>query len=115
MVETISRIEDYARVGYEEVIKDQMRRDAIERNLIKLGDAASNITQALRQKSPEVDWKRWVGLCIIYSHQYTTIDPRRMWSDIAELPRLRQQVEALLYCSYESLDAALGRLTAPGG
>ncbi len=63
IAESIARIERY--VGsrsFDEFSGDELRVDAVVRNLEVIGEAVKQIPLALRSRVPEIDWKRIAGL-----------------------------------------------------
>ena len=53
--------------------------DAVIRNLEIIGEAAKNIPMRIRDKYPEVPWKRMIGLRNIVVHEYFGIDTHIIW------------------------------------
>src|SRR5690349_19711592 len=62
---------------------------AVERKLIILGEAASNLTNELTDRYPKVSWALITGMRHKLVHDYWNIDRERVWltadSDLTEL------------------------------
>jgi uncharacterized protein with HEPN domain len=93
----IQRIRDYAAgMDIEDFKADPKTQDAIIRNLEIIGEAAKGIPDPLRDKTPEIDWKRIAGLRDILIHQYFGIDLDIVWDVVVtKLDPLQQAVETL--------------------
>ena len=55
---------------FENFSKDDMRYDAILRNLEILGEAAKHIPEETRSKYPQIEWRRISSLRDIVAHAY---------------------------------------------
>jgi len=62
-----------------------------------LGEAAKNIPVNIRNKNPEVDWKRIVGLRDVLIHSYFGIDLEIIWGIIKNnLPSLDHSLRKMI-------------------
>src|SRR3989344_1350042 len=94
VLECIKNIEDYVKdYSYLEFSKNKMMRDAVIRNLEIIGEAVKNVPVEVRNKFPEIDWKKIAGLRDILIHAYSGINEQILW-DIVEnkIPTLKKQV-----------------------
>jgi uncharacterized protein with HEPN domain len=63
MLEAMEKIERYVTgLSYETVAKNRVLVDEVMGNLETLGEAAENIPEDVREKYPEVPWKRMIEL-----------------------------------------------------
>ncbi len=96
--EAAKRIERYIR-GFtlEKLKKDSLTVDAVVRNLEIIGEAAKRIPANVKEKYPDIEWKKIAGLRDILVHEYFGIDLEVLW-DIIEnkLPVLKQEIERAL-------------------
>ncbi len=101
MLVAIDKIKKYVdSLSYEHFSADEMRIDAVLRNLEIIGEAAGNIPLEVREKYPQIQWKKIVGLRNIIIREYFGVDMEIVW-DIIEnnLGNLRNDVQkALLEC-----------------
>ena len=96
--EAVKRIEDYI-IGltFIKFLDDVKTQDAITRNLEIIGEAVKNIPSDVKDKHPDVEWKKIAGLRDILAHEYFGIDIEILW-DIVEnkLPDLKKEISRLL-------------------
>lgn len=68
---------------------DDLRRDAVLRNLEVIGEPAKHIPAEIRSAHPGVDWKRIVGFRDIIAHAYFGIDDAILWNIVSvKVPEL---------------------------
>jgi uncharacterized protein with HEPN domain len=81
----------------DEVFADEMRFDAILRNLHIIGEAVKNLPPEWRQKHSDVPWRSIAGLRDFVAHVYFALDLDILWSAITnEVPGLLQRVQEIL-------------------
>ena len=98
ILDSIAKIEEYVRdIGEEEFLGNTQLQDAVLRRLEVIGEATKNIPETLRQKYPQVPWKRIAGLRDVLIHEYFGVNMRRTWKvvreDIGELKGQILQVQ----------------------
>ena len=74
--------------------------DAALWNIVLLGEAASNIPNAIRDVHPEIPWSVIVGARNQIVHRYWRIEPDTVWdiihNDVPDLlPRLRRMLNSV--------------------
>ncbi len=80
-----------------EVFDDEMRLDAILRNLHVIGEAVKKLPLEWRQAHPELAWRAIAGLRDVVAHAYFALDPEILWTAIRdEVPSLSSKVKAIL-------------------
>lgn len=83
--------------SYEELLKDEMRIDAIIRNFEIIGEASSNIPQEIRDKYPFVEWRNISDFRNVLAHGYFGIDYEIMWEIIRDkLPELQKGIKTII-------------------
>ena len=98
ILEAAKRIEKYTkRLTLEKAKKDTLVVDAVVRNLEIIGEAAKNIPGQVKEKYPDIEWRKIAGLRDILAHEYFGVDLEVLW-DIIEnkLPVLKKQVVRIL-------------------
>jgi uncharacterized protein with HEPN domain len=98
MLEALLRITRYtAGVTYEAFAKDDLRIDAVVRNLEMVGEAAKHVPQALRKRHPSVAWTQIAGLRDILIHQYFAVSLPIVWDIVQnEAPNLINSLRVML-------------------
>ena len=98
ILEAAQKIENYTEgLSFQQFIQDEMRLDAVLRNLEIIGEATKNLPSELRDKYPAVDWRKVAGLRDIVIHAYFNIDNNIIWDIVQnKLPDLQSYVATIL-------------------
>jgi uncharacterized protein with HEPN domain len=90
MLEAMVRIAGYiAGMEREEFLSDRKTIDAVVRNLEVVGEAASRLTDAARNRRSDIEWLLIIALRNRIVHEYFGIDSEIVWEIIAhDLPAL---------------------------
>lgn len=74
LVQAIQRIQAFtADLSFDDYQASLLIQSAVERQLEILGEAASRVSESLRQTHPAIDWRRIVGLRNMIIHRYDEI------------------------------------------
>lgn len=80
-----------------EFINDLMLQDAVIRRFEVIGEAASKVSDPIRKKYPEIQWKLMKEMRNKLIHEYFGISALTIYSTIRfDLPILREHLEKLL-------------------
>jgi uncharacterized protein with HEPN domain len=97
ILEAIDRAQRYAVQGWTAYERDELIQVWMVQQLMIIGEAASQLSGGLRERSPEVPWRRIVGLRNRLVHAYFQADLALVWSVVEnDLPGLRKAVIDLL-------------------
>lgn len=98
ILEAISRIEEYTQgLSFEEFAKNNLVIDAVVRNLEIIGEACRSLPEEIRQRNPDVEWRKIIGLRNILIHQYFGVDIEIVWDIVKnKLPDLKLKIKRIL-------------------
>ena len=93
----IKKIEKYTKdLPLKKLKGDTLVVDAVVRNLEIIGEAVKNIPSRLKEKHPDIEWKKISGLRDILAHEYFGIDLEILWDIIKnKLPDLKKEISRL--------------------
>lgn len=92
--DAIERIEKYSTRGREAFDKEDWIQVWIVHHLQIIGEAARALSDAMRDRLPEVPWRQVIGMRHILVHQYFEIDRDLVWSVVRDhLPKLKAAVD----------------------
>lgn len=97
ILESIRRIEEDTREGRERFLRTHTLQDAVLRNLQTLSESAQRLSEPLKAKRPEIEWKRIGAFRNILVHDYLGIDMDRIWEIVQrDVPESKRAVSGLL-------------------
>ena len=83
--------------NHQEFSKDKMKRFAVERQLLVIGEAANHLSENCIKSNPNIPWKLIVGLRNIIAHEYGEILVDRIYKiAVEQVAELRKNVIELL-------------------
>jgi len=94
----IKKIEKYTKnLSLKKLKENTLIVDAVVRNLEIVGEAVKNIPPRLKEKHPDIEWKKISGLRDVLAHEYFGIDLEILWDIIKnKLPDLKIEISRLL-------------------
>jgi uncharacterized protein with HEPN domain len=101
ILEAARRVFSYTRdMRYDEFLADHKTQDAVMRNLEIIGEATKNLSEALRQKAPQIPWRSIARMRDKLIHHYFGVNLDVVWNVIQEdLAELVNTVNSLLEVS----------------
>jgi uncharacterized protein with HEPN domain len=67
---------------FEDFLKDRKTRNAVERNLEIVGEAARCVSPETRENHPGIPWRSMIGLRNVLAHEYGDIRYEILWTII---------------------------------
>ncbi len=98
ILESLEKIERYtAGLTPERFAQDDRTVDAVVRNLEVIGEAARQIPLEIRERYPEVPWRRVIGLRNVVVHEYFAVDVEILWTVVRQsLPDLKEALRRMM-------------------
>jgi uncharacterized protein with HEPN domain len=98
ILDNIGLIKEYTRgASFASYDRDRKTRDAVERCLARISEAASKLESSAEALIPDQPWSEIRGIGNVIRHEYDSIDPLIIWNIISrELDNLLTAVEAAL-------------------
>ena len=98
ILDSITAIQTYTvDMDYAAFAQDRKTIDAVLRNITVIGEAASQVPDAVQTVSPEVPWRDMRDMRNVVVHEYFGINRQILWDTIqTNLPPLIPQLQALL-------------------
>lgn len=95
--DAVERALSYTAQGKQAFFADPRTQDAVIRNLEVVGEAVKNLSEGLKARHATVPWKRIAGMRDKMIHEYFGVNLHLVWDAVEqELPRLKQEIEAIL-------------------
>lgn len=93
----IERIEEYGSKGFHDYFTNQLVQVWVIHHIQIIGEAASNLSPAIRDRFPEVPWPDIISMRNVLVHQYFGVDLQEIWDTVTlDLPALKTKVTAIL-------------------
>lgn len=81
IIESSSKIKEYMKdLSEEDFYNNTLVQDAVLRRIENIGEAVKHIPKHLRDKYPDIPWKRIAGMRDILSHEYFGIILENVWN-----------------------------------
>ena len=78
ILDAILEIQEYTKgKSDDDFFRDSMLQSACVRQLEIIGEAASNVSDEIKSKSPGIEWQEIIGLRNILIHEYFGVDVQR--------------------------------------
>lgn len=97
MLDAAQAILDFVHgMSFGDFLDDRRTRNAVERNLEIIGEAARGVSPELRVSQPDIPWTSIIGLRNIIAHEYGELLHDRIWEiGVRRLPSLVEHLRRL--------------------
>lgn len=80
ILQAARRIGSYVEGIDEDVFaRDEMRQDAVIRQLEIIGEASRNLSAEFREQHPGVEWRKIIGMRNLLAHAYRSVGVSYVW------------------------------------
>lgn len=95
--ECIRRIEENVAEGRDRFMTSHTLQDAVLRNLQTMAESTQRLSDGLKAKHGEIEWRRIAAFRNVLVHDYLGIDVERVWEITQrDIPELKQAILTLL-------------------
>jgi len=97
ILNSVEELEEFIEgMDYETFSSDRKTENAVIRSLEVMGEAAAKIPDTIRDKYPDIPWKRMVGMRNKLIHDYFGVDLDIIWAvSTEEIPPLKVHIKRL--------------------
>jgi uncharacterized protein with HEPN domain len=98
ILDAIEKIEQYtAGVDRSKFTNDEMRQDAVIRQLEIIEEASRQLSASFRESHPSIPWHAIIGMRNRMAHDYLSVDLDVVWDVVRhDLPGLKKKIGRLL-------------------
>ena len=98
ILDSIDKIQSYIEFkDFEHFKSNSMVRDAVERNVEIIGEAANKISKEFKEQHPDIEWYKPIAMRNRLIHGYFAIDMPMLWNTVTKvLPPFRKSIEQLV-------------------
>jgi len=80
ILDCVTRVNECVHDGRDKFLADHVIQDAVLRNLQIMTESTQRLTQELKDRNPQVDWRGLSGFRNILVHEYLGVDLEIVWA-----------------------------------
>ena len=98
ILDAIKDIESFIdNLSYDEFVNDRKTLNAVIRSIEVIGEATKNLPGQIKEKHPDLPWKRMASMGDKLVHGYFGIDNKTLYRTAKEdIPTLKSSIQAIL-------------------
>jgi uncharacterized protein with HEPN domain len=98
ILDSIKKIKSFSK-GINEIsfLKNELIQSAVERQLEIIGEAASKLSDGLKEKYITIEWHKIKAFRNIIAHEYFGLSKIQVWTVInVDIPKLKKEIQKIL-------------------
>lgn len=97
LLESINAIEEFSKdMKKEDLFSNRLKQSAIVREIEIIGESVKNISESLKEKHKEVEWRAIAGTRDKIIHHYFGVDLNIVWDIVKiDIPILKKQIHKI--------------------
>lgn len=98
ILDAISRIEEYIKgLNYDDFMDNSLVQDGVVRQIEIVGKATKRVSTEIREKYPDIPWRKMAGMRDKLIHDYLGVDLDAVWDTVKkDIPELKKEVKILI-------------------